>query len=425
MNFIRNVKLWRFFALISFANQVLRIPLLLSLAPSTNVLEPYFIIAALCIPIQFISNDILQFRSKLNELSQFELFLALASVVFSIGYVVFEYGIEMGYVSIAFGIGLVVYGVSTGMLRHALTPVHVIAFDSFFNTSVTMLLLLILVNQSYSSNIGYLIILCQPFVAILFGLLIYLYLRCERMLQNEVPGETKERSSNATLLLTGVMISTQLERLVISACEPILLACISIAAGITQAWRKIGMEDSIVYSRLRMQRNGFLDKSMSSELRHARLVFFSPLPLVFIAFWNVTVIYGWVNDHGLLSLLTISDYYSILSILSVYLLSMPAGIVGINVLRIQGISVKNLGFFILIMLVAIELIALFFAIKLSDEKRILSMSIIWLTSFLNFALFIATYPKSCTHGIKLLRWDITLFILNIVMLSWLNLFYLL
>jgi len=221
-------------------------------------------------------------------------------------------------------------------------------------------------------------------------------------------------------MLASIMATTQLERLVIAASQPAVLASISLAAGITQAWRKICLDDAVVFERLRLRSNADLYHAMRAELTRARFMFYPPLLFAIIASVFVSDIAGWCSANGLFRSLDLAGYTTTAAILCVYLAVMPPAIVMINTLRQRVVPVHGLGWGSLALIAGFEIVALVFTEMIALHMN-LAMFMVIVNAGLSHTLFMALCPIRLLDSFKLLLLDFTVYFLVIAMLTWIQL----
>lgn len=406
---IEDNKFWRIFAAITFLNQIIRVPLLLSIAISAKDLEAYFVIAATSIPVQFIALDILQYRSKSHSLLTFERFGLPFFAFGSVAYVAWNHGLVIGGVYLIFAAAILMYGASVGYLRDLFPATRVLAMDAIYNTGSTFAAAIVVILIKDGSQLGYAVILSQAGVGFV---VCFINLMAVRRMQNKVTPVAAiatpiGNNLSTPLVLTGIMATTQLERLIIATSQPGVLACISLAAGAMQAWRKIGFDDALVFERLRGRNDRELYNAMRSELKHARYVFYPLLALVLIASNFSEHIAAWCSSHRLFRSLAPESYGITASILSIYLAVMPPGIVMINTLRQRVVALNYFGWVTLIVVALMEFIAL--VMPHVFDRINLTMVTIILTASLSHTLFMALCPVRFSVSFRLLFFDIGVF----------------
>jgi hypothetical protein len=417
-------RFWRVFAAITFLNQIVRVPLLLSLATSVKDLEAYFVISATSIPVQFIAQDILQYRSKIHRIMPFERIGLPLFACASIAYVTWHHGWGIGFSYLVFAVAILLYGASVGHLRDVFPAGRVLAMDALYNTGATFMGVTSVLLVHDGSKLGIVVILSQAGIAALVSVLNVFSIR--RKHHSVVTATTimspppDNRIKSTPLMLASIMATTQLERLVIAVSQPAVLVSISLAAGITQAWRKIGMDDALVFERLRQRSNADLYHAMRAELIRARFMFYPPLLFAIIASVFVSDIAGWCSANGLFRSLDLDGYTTTAAILCVYLAVMPSAIVMINTLRQRVVPVHGLGWGSLALIASFEIAALVFTDLIAPHMN-LAMFMIIVNAGLSHALFMALCPIRLRDSFKLLRLDFTVYILVIAMPAWIQL----
>lgn len=417
-------RFWRVFAAITFLNQIVRVPLLLFLANSAKDLEVYFVISATSIPVQFIAQDILQYRSKTFRLLPFERIVLPLFACGSIAYVALHHGFAIGCSYLIFAASILLYGASVGYLRDIFPAKRVLAMDALYNTGATLMAVTSVLLIQDGSKLGHSIIFSQAGMASTICALNLLAIRRKRRdaLPSPIAIATVSNSHNSTtpLILASLMATTQLERLIIAASQPAVLVCISLAAGVTQAWRKVGMDDAVVFERLRQRLGEDLYHAMRSELIHARLVFYPPLLFALIACTFINDIAIWLSTHGFFRSLDPSSYANTAAIICIYLAAMPPAIVMINALRQRVAPLHQIGWGALISLGLAEIAVLIFPYALVKYIN-LAMVMIILNAGLSHVLFMSLCPVQLNHSFRLLRFDVAVFIAVISILIWMQL----
>lgn len=397
-------------------------PLLLSLATKVENLQAYFIIAATSVPVQFIAQDILQYRSRSHRLSLFE---SLGMPLFacgSIAYVTWHYGLELGALYIIFALALMFYGTSVGRLRDVFPPERILASDAIYNTCITLLAVSAALLLKDDDKLGHSVILAQAGTSVTVGLFNAFFTRRKNHLApndtGPLPPSPAAANTATPLALAGIMVTTQLERLVIAASQPAVLACIFLAAGVTQAWRKIGIDDALVFERLRQRSDNGLHHAIFAELKHARRVFYPPLLFALFSYIFISEIAAWIISHGIFPSLDRAGYVDTTAILCIYLAAMPPAIVMVNTLRLRIVPIRRLGWTVILTVALLEIVALAFPILLGQFTN-LAMLMITLTAVLNHMLFLALGPIPLKESARLLSLDIAVFILVLQVLIWL------
>lgn len=414
---------WRIFAAITFLNQIVRVPLLLSLANSAKDLEVYFVISATSIPVQFIAQDILQYRSKTHRLLPFERMGLPIFACGSIAYVAWHHGLTIGCSYLIFAVAILLYGASVGYFRDVFPAKRVLAMDALYNTGTTLMAVTSVLLIHDGSKLGYSIIFSQAGMAVTICVLNVLAIRRKRrdVLPSPMAMATASISQNSVtpMILTSLMATTQLERLIIAASQPAVLVCISLAAGVTQAWRKLGMDDAVVFERLRQRLDEDLYQAMRSQLILARLVFYPPLLFALIALVFINDIAVWFSAHGFFRSLDTSGYVNTMAIICIYLAAMPPAIVMINTVRLRIAPLHQMVWVAIVLLGIMEIAALIFPSALAQHIN-LAMVMIILNAGLSHILFMALCPVQLNDSFRLLRLDIAVYIFIIFILIWIQ-----
>jgi hypothetical protein len=213
------------------------------------------------------------------------------------------------------------------------------------------------------------------------------------------------------------MATTQLERLVIAASQPAFLAYITLAAGITQAWRKIGMDDSLVFERMRRRSENGLHLAIFSELKYARRMFYPPLLFALFGYIFISDIATWSMSHGIFPSLDRTGYINTTAILCIYLAAMPPSIVMINTIRLRIVPIRRLGWMAILTVALLEIVSLAFPHLLGQFTN-LAMVMITLTAVLNHMLFLALVPITLRESARAVYLDFVVFILIVFAIIW-------
>ena len=398
---------WRIFAGITFVNQLIRVPLLLSFAVTIRDLEVYFIITATSIPVQFVAHDVLQYRDRSYNIKPFEFYGLPLLIIGSILYVAWHYGSEVGLIYLIYALALILYSWSVGLLRAISSARRVLAVDAVYNTVTTILACVIAIGIVNTSDLGLAILLTQAFTAIcMAGFNCFLIKGAEPMNKQSALLINGERIIGNTLPLTlaGIMVVTQLERLIIAASQPIVLACISLAAGATQAIRKVGLDDAVVYEALRQYKAKQFALAMRSQLMQARKIFYIPLLLAILANFFIFEIAEICAQLGVFRSLTSDGFAITANILCIYLASIPPGLIVINTLRLRIVPLKGLGKKVLGGAIVVLCFTLFFPGMLTSKIDV-PLTIIILNATLFHVLFMALCPIPLKMSFRLLLID--------------------
>lgn len=347
MSFFFNLNL-RWYSAISFASQFLRVPMLISLVVHLESLSLYFLVTLASIPFQFFALEILQYRSKGKTFKASEQVIILIIFLVTIVHV----GHSQGYINLlwylGFGISLLVHGAAIGHVRNAKGARGVLYFECISSVMATcgVIAAATLVPELSMSQA---IISVLAASNLLFGIVILRSTKAAPIIS-----ETDSSVQAGIAPLTAILATTQLERLVVSIGSPEFLTVISLAGGLVQGWRKVAMDDAIVFESIRTSSVSSFAKVIDSEVRRGCIVFLLPACLALLSYFLSPYMFAWTVKHGILKSLSLEMYRSVPLLLCVYLTSLPTGIIMINLLRSGRVRVPRIAWAYLVSVIIIE-----------------------------------------------------------------------
>lgn len=282
---------------------------------------------------------------------------------------------------LAFGTALLLYGAAIGKVRatHSARGVLLVEAATGIVGTAAVITVAILVPERLVSQA---IILSLLVVNVIVSVLLF-------TLNQNRPSVTIAAASNTEsglAPLTAILITTQLERLTISSLYPEFLTVISLAAGIVQAWRKVAMDDAVVFERIVHADAHLLPDRMDDELRRGFKVFVPAAVIAVCAYAMVPLIYDQLHRSGILKSLSLEAMRSVPLLMCVYFTSLPTGIVMVNVLRSGRLGVGRAGAAYLLTVMLVELVLLL-ATGSMPESTNLVWVVIGATASINLVLF--------------------------------------
>ncbi|CAH0149871.1 hypothetical protein SRABI118_00502 [Massilia sp. Bi118] len=387
---------WRWFSAISFLSQFLRVPVLLSVASHAESLTLYFLVTLASIPFQFLALEVFQYRKRGSPYHKHELGIIVVVLAVTLVHILLVHGIETLAWYLIFGISLLLYGTGIGRIRSQGGAHRVLFAEAISGAAgtVSIALAAAVVPEHLLSKVVLSILAATNFV-------IFILVK-----NKSAPLEKSQLDSNLArhgiLPLTGILISTQLERLVLGTIAPTFLTVISLAAGLVQAWRKVGMDDAIVFESLSHTSSEKLGKAMSSQQRRGFAVFLPPVLLSIIGFYSVPYIHPFLLKFGILKSLSVTTLQAAPMLMALYMASLPAGIVMINMLRDGRMRPNMIGTSFLIGVIVVEISLLVF----SGATIFVELSpwlVVGLTASLNLILYRSLFASE-TRALRYLYW---------------------
>lgn len=403
---------WRWFSAISFLSQFLRVPVLLSVANHADSLTLYFLVTLASIPFQFLALEVFQYRKKGSVYRAHEFGIIALVLCVTLIHTCFIHGIETLIWYLVFGVSLLLYGTGIGRIRSQFGAHRVLFAEAISGATGTIFIALAaaLVPESFLSRAVLLTLAATNLVIFL--------LAEDRHGAVAEPRLEMSSARHGILPLTGILISTQLERLVLGAVAPTFLTVISLAAGLVQAWRKVGMDDAIVFESLSHTSSQQLDKAMTSQQRRGFKVFLPPVLLSILGFYAVPYIQPFLVRFGILKSLPMSTLQAAPMLMALYMASLPAGVVMINMLRDGRVHPKRIGTNFLIGVIAVEVSLLVFS-GTTISAVLSPWLVVGLTASLNLVLY-----RSLTKSESRRRGDLYGFnvIIYLIVVLWIILY---
>ncbi|MGJ7914625.1 hypothetical protein ACI48D_03990 [Massilia sp. LXY-6] len=387
---------WRWFSAISFISQFLRVPLLLSVANHAESLTLYFLVTLASIPFQFLALEVLQYRKNNQSYETHEIGIVAIVLSFTIIHIFLVHGAEALWWYLVFGISLLMYGAGIGRLRSQYGAHQVLFVEAVSGATGTIIIALAakFVPEVFLSRAVLLILAMANAV-------IFLIAKKQGIQNSNDPIETSG-GKHGIMPLTGILISTQLERLVIGAVAPAFLTVISLAAGLVQAWRKVGMDDAVVFESLSGTPNQRLDEAMFFQQKRGFAVFLPAALLSIVGFYLAPYVQPRLAKLGILKSLPITTFQAAPMLMALYMASLPAGIVMINMLRDGRARPNMAGSGFLIGIIVVETALLVFS-GASIFSAVSPWMVVGLTASLNLVLY-RSLMKSESWGPRAAYW---------------------
>ncbi|MCA3950716.1 hypothetical protein [Vibrio vulnificus] len=327
---------WRVFTFISLLSQALRVPIILSIISNVSYLDNYFVIVAISIPAQFFATEVLLYRgiSASYDKGRVLDFSIIVLWMLSLVYFIIHNNCQSTIFYTIYSLSVVLYGYFNYQLRESFGAVGFLKYDALINFTITIFCVLIIefLPDEYSS---YFILSMISFLYLSFSLACFCYFKYFGIcFYSKI---SVNQSYKGYFYQVLIMITTQLERMIIGLIWPTFLGYISIVGAGTNAWRRMTLDDSILFSQIKNGNSNMLALEFLEKYKKSALLF-STLGVILslIGLFNSDFIFLHVNIK--------SDVIASLALLSlIYLTVMPFGIVSINLIRSneffpQGIS---------------------------------------------------------------------------------------
>ncbi len=322
---------WRHYTVISILMQMGRIPIAMALVSKIESLNIYFVVMASSLPVQFLSAEFISYRGTHSLKARPALIAIMALMLASVAFLYLKHGIAPSAYLAIYSASLLLMASASSEIRQHHGATAFIKSDAILNTSLSFLTIstILLSDESFVSElILSATIICNT-----------IYWAIARNGKENTMADSPAFTCNGSGLLSqsfyfqiALMATTQLERLFIGYRSPAFLGLIAIAGALSQVWRRMTLDDAIVFEKLRN-----LDKpweQLSNTTAH------------YLA-WSILATGGLALSAGLipylhqLELLSFSSTRSldvhhiqdIALISGLYISSLPCGIVAINILR--------------------------------------------------------------------------------------------
>lgn len=371
---------WRWFSALSFLSQFLRVPVLLSVANHAESLTLYFLVTLASIPFQFLALEVFQYRKSSRPYQAHEIVIITVVLFVTVIHIGFAHGFETLFWYLIFGISLLMYGSGVGRIRSQYGARGVLLAEAMSGATGTIFIALAAAVVPEH-------LLSRAVLLILVAMNLVFFVLVKRQDGSTLESQLESHPGKHGILpLTGILISTQLERLLLGAIAPTFLTVISLAAGFVQAWRKVGMDDAIVFESLSRASGERLDKAMSLQQKRGFTVFLLPALLSIVGFYVVPYIQPFLVKFGILKSLPLTTLQAAPMLMALYMASLPAGIVMINMLRDGRVRPKTTGSVFLIAVIVVEMVLLVFATS-AIFTALSPWVVVALTASLNLVLY--------------------------------------
>lgn len=380
---LRKIPTWRIFSISAFFFQLTRIPLAIYFVDDVDHLSLYLIVMSTTIPVQFYANEVLLFKGFTFQKGIPEgLDLVVLSVwVLTLGYLYVGSGLSAAGIYILFSTSLLLFSLAQYSIREHLGATKFLLCEMILNGVVTVGVLY-LVMETTGELTSVVILLYMAAAYSVFFLLVVANWNGQYLIL--IRRTTQRSNFEPYLFQVLLMISTQLERLVIGWIWPTFLAYIAIIAAGTQAWRRVILDDSVLF-------NEFTGKNADVP----RVVFDS-----FVLYWRSslgTILFGVLGYAFLRSqcfslckpLLADTHILTMLAALGIlYLNSLPAGIVAMNVVRAGLVVPSTITYSYLALIIGyLALLLLLLGLELISVGSNFAWLLILSTSLINVFIF--------------------------------------
>ena len=324
----QNIPTWRIFSISAFLLQSLRIPLALFFAEDASDLNLYFIIVATSIPVQFYAAEVLLYKGinlKIGGIQSLDLIVILVWLA-TLGYVYVVMSVLETLIYFCFSISLAAFYLAQYVVRENLGATQFLFCEMTLNLMLTIGVVLI-VTQWPNTKMSEVILSYTSLVYLMFTIVVMSRFGMNSLqLIERIVQRSYFRPYLFQILL---MISTQLERLLIGMIWPTFLGYIAIIGAGTQAWRRLILDDSVLFGQItnpKLDITTVLQEAFHLYWRSSILTI--SFGLIFYIFMKNGCFHFYENPS--VSLIMLSTLTS-LGVL--YLNFLPSGIVGINVIR--------------------------------------------------------------------------------------------
>lgn len=325
-----NPRHYRIKAGLTILLQLLRIPLVVILAPDVDALNGYFIVIAASIPFQFVASEFLLFRPLSLPHARLPEAVCAGIALFSIlSFQSSGHASSDVFLYLAFAIGVMFNAIGLRRLRSRHGASVQIGYElasALVLTVGVILMAALLHTKRLSSGL----LMLQAAVGLGVWLLSLGAAPGREDSSAQQPQESKlDRSFVYILMLMG---STYVERLYLGWVSPALLGSISLAGATTQVWRRLTLDDALLFEALR---NSKAPVEVVIQARHAyRHRAHWPVALLSCACLAISL-----ARDALISLMPMISpakfllFAHALALTNIYLASLPAAIPALNAIR--------------------------------------------------------------------------------------------
>lgn len=318
----------------SFSLQTARMPFLIFLFGDSDVLDNYFIVTSSAIALQFYATEVLLYRGVgQNDPRGKSLDSIVFATIFLIGlFLLIKFGLLVLLSYVLFSLSLLAYSFCQYANRETRGARSYLLWD--FCLNVCLILSALLVVEVEAEFVSYYLLTLVAAVYFLVALCILgLTLNFKLVAAQDY---SERRQFHPYLFQCGVMLITQLERLIIATISPKILAYIAVAGALAMGIRRIALDDAVFFSRLTTYAISIVDVIKSGFHIH----WLYAASCVFIA---SCILLG-SNLVGITLFMDTPMIRETYIVLVFYLLTAPFSVVQINVVR-AGLVVPGVGTF--------------------------------------------------------------------------------
>ncbi len=329
-----SLRAYRVKAGFSILLQMLRIPLAVALVDEVSALHDYFIVTAAAIPFQFIASEFLLYRGLswqrpgITEGSC--LLIAVCSML------VFMSGHDDASTLslLIFATGLIANAVGLQRIRNVRGASTQVSFELGAVTFITLLTIPIALHApSAWVSVGLL------GVQALAGGLIWLASRSSSTIPSPspqhvdgLPNQVGAWADRSFLFITLLMGASYMERMYLSLIQPSLLGSISLAAAAAQVWRRLTLDDALLFESLKRSPHPLstADEARRTYLHHAWLPV-GVMSALCLVLWLAPGLTEWME--GFMPAAKMRLAVDALAIANLYIASLPAAVPVLNLIR--------------------------------------------------------------------------------------------
>lgn len=379
---LMNPSVFRLMVLFSFIAQTFRIPIIMYLSGDIKALELYLIVSSSLIGLQFYASEVILYRGfGKGESSTAGLdALVLIVVFFTAIFLFVKFGITAAALYAILCASLLAFHLALFLKRESKGPAAYVSLDFVVNIFLTATLTsgVLFYFGAYPSEI---ILLITAIVYSVFGGFAILVER-KSFCKSQLMGKERKRFT-PYLFQFGIMFATQLERLLIATISPIFLLYISVASGLALGWRRLLLDDSIIFSQLVDPNIPVASTVKRTFHTHWK---WNNLMITGILFFYI------LYDSGFLKILPSSEIWLPTSSITIFfLLTNPFAITQVNLMRSSALlpSLVSLGYIGVVCCVLCLLLA-----WNSFQPDALAPDIIWYVLVATCSLYVVAFTGS-------------------------------
>lgn len=402
----------RLLILFTFLSQLFRLPLAFLLIDDIDQLNDYFIVFSLCIPIHFLTNEIILYKgfNRLKSINFKNDSFILSCIIITILYFLFFHTYLLP-LFIFYSISILIYNVCQYFVRENINVYTFIKYEFLLNIIVSVFFIFLLLK--FNENLSFLLIFFISIFNLVVSLFILARLIREKLLNNIPEKQVVEGNYK---IHVNLMIVTQLERLIISSFFPVGLSFIVLVSTFVEAMRRLIYDDSQLFMDIKNKYNRYYEQLIDNKFTLYIKGYF------FFIFFSVPVYFIIVKFNYWTFFLDDFNHMPIIySVFIIYCISSPPGIIVINFIRTGFYPrVKNAYHISILYIIFYSSVLILIKLELMYFYTIYFLVVIFMSTLLNNIFFYNLCKEYYSKFYKYIYFHITL---CFIVIFYLGIFY--